>query len=120
MLQWTNTTSVISKYGTFSPFLFLPILFTVLPFNFVVSGVTSSKEYPVLILNAILFPILFKYILIEGLSIFSLYFFKIYLKLSWISDTEYDPSHNSNLSFYVGDDNLSLLLFYELFVCFHV
>ena len=43
ILQWTNTTLVISKCGTFPPFLFLVILFSVRPSNFIVSGVKSSK-----------------------------------------------------------------------------
>ena len=37
-----------------------------------------------------------------------------------MSDTEYDPSGNSNLSFHVGVDILNLLLLYELFMFFHV
>ena len=53
-------------------------------------------------LNVILFSILLTYICIEGLSIFSLYFFKIYPKQSSIFYTEYDPSVNSNSSFHVG------------------
>ena len=36
--------------------------------------------------------------------------FKNILKKIWISDAEYDPSGNSNLSFYVGADILNLLL----------
>ena len=43
ILQWTNTTSVISKWGPLSPFLSLVILFSVLPSNFIVSGVKSSR-----------------------------------------------------------------------------
>ena len=35
ILQWTNTTSFLSKRGTFSPFLFLVILLYVLPSNFI-------------------------------------------------------------------------------------
>ena len=42
------TTSVNSKCGTFSPFLSLVTLFSVLPCNFIVSGVKSSR-YAVLI-----------------------------------------------------------------------
>ena len=43
ILQWTNTTSVISKWGLFSPFLSLFISLLVLPSNFIVSGVNSSR-----------------------------------------------------------------------------
>ena len=66
MLQWTNFTSVISKWGTFSPILSLVILLLVLLCNFIVSGVTSWRWYPVFVLNIILFTILFMYILITG------------------------------------------------------
>ena len=76
MLQWTNTTSVVSKCGTFSPFLSLVILFSVLPSNFTVLGVKSSKLYPFLILTVILFSILFTCICINGLSVFSPCFLK--------------------------------------------
>ena len=61
---------------TFSSLLSLVILFSVIPINFIVSGVKSSKYYPVLILNVILFSILFTYIIIEGLSILSPGFFE--------------------------------------------
>ena len=37
--QYYNTTPVISRGGTFSLFLSLVILFSVLPINFMVSGV---------------------------------------------------------------------------------
>ena len=37
-----------------------------------------------------------------------------------MSDTEYDPSGNSNLSFHVGADILNSLLLYEFFMFFHV
>ena len=36
ILQWTNTTLVISKGGICSPFLSLVILLSVLPSNFIV------------------------------------------------------------------------------------
>ena len=62
ILQWTNTTFAISKFGTFSPFLFLVILFSAFPSYFIVSGV-NSRLYPVLVLNVIPFSILFTYIL---------------------------------------------------------
>ena len=102
ILKWTNTTSLSSRYGTFSLFLTLVILFSVLPSNFVVSGVKTSRLYPFIILNVILSSTLFTYIFTDGLSIFSPCFSKIYSKQSWISGTEYDPSGNSNLSFHVG------------------
>ena len=35
-----------------------------------------------------------------------------------MSDTEYDPSDDSSLSFHVGADILNLLLLYELFMFF--
>ena len=117
ILQWTNTTSLISKWGTFYPFLSLVILFLVLPRNFIVLGVKSSRCYLVLILNVILFSILFIYILIDGLSKFSPCFLRIYSKESWISDIKYDLSGNSNTSFYVGADTLNLLLLYGFSMC---
>ena len=62
---------VISKWDKFLPFSSLVILLLVLSSNITLSGVKRSIYYPVLILNMILFPILFAYIFIEGLSIFS-------------------------------------------------
>ena len=106
--QWTKTTSAISRCGTFLPFLSLVILFLVLPNNFIVSGVKSSRLYPFLILNITVFSILLTYICPDGLLISSPWFFEIYSKQSWISDTEYDTSGNSNLSFHVGADILNL------------
>ena len=67
-----------------------------------------------------LFSILFKYILINGLLVFPLCFFKIYSKESWIANPEYDPSFNSSLSFHVRDDILDLLLLCEVFMFFYV
>ena len=46
-------------------------------------------------------------------------FFKIYLKWSWISDTEYDPWGRSNFSFHVGTDILNSLFFYDFFIFLH-
>ena len=69
ILQRTNTASVISKWGTFSAILFLVILILVLPRNFIVSGIKSSRYYPVFILDVILFSILFTHILIAGLLV---------------------------------------------------
>ena len=66
--KWTNITSVISKWGLFSPFLSLVILFSELPSNFTVSGVKSSRWYAALILNAIPFSIVLIYIIAGGLS----------------------------------------------------
>ena len=68
--QWTNSTSVISRCGTFSPFLSFVILFSALPSSFIVSDVKSSRLYPSLILNVTLFSILFTYISTDGLLIF--------------------------------------------------
>ena len=39
--QWIKTTSEISKWGTFSPFLSLIVLLLVLPSNLIVSAVKS-------------------------------------------------------------------------------
>ena len=61
-----NTTSVISKRGTLSPFLSLFVFLLVLPSHFIVSGIKSLRKYLNLILNVILFSILFMHILIEG------------------------------------------------------
>ena len=59
ILKWTNTTPVIFEQGTFSPSLSLAMLFSSLVSNFIVSGVKSSRVYPVLILNVNLFSVLF-------------------------------------------------------------
>ena len=90
ILQWAYTTSVISKWGTFSPFLSSFILPLVLLSNFTISGVKCSREGLILILNVILFSILFTYIFTEGSPVTALYFLMVYSKYSWISDTEYD------------------------------
>ena len=37
-----------------------------------------------------------------------------------MSDIKYDPSGNLNSSLHVGADILNLLLFYKLFMFFHV
>ena len=84
ILQWTNTTFVISRCGTFSPFLSLVILFSLLPSNFTFSGAKSSRFYPSLILNAILFSI---FLHISVLVIYQ-YFFHAFLKyIQNINDT---------------------------------
>ena len=74
MLQWTNATSLISRWGKFSLLLSFVILFSVIPSNFIVSGIKSSRKYPSLILNVILFSVLFTYILNKGLSTFYVLF----------------------------------------------
>ena len=79
-LQWTNTTSVFSKLGTFSIFLSLVILFLLLARNFIFSGVKSLRWYPFFISNVILFSIWFQYILIERLSVFPPCFFLRYIQ----------------------------------------
>ena len=43
ILKLTNTTLVASKRDSFSPFLSLVILFLVLPSNYIVSGLKSSR-----------------------------------------------------------------------------
>ena len=45
-------------------------------------------------------------------------FLKIYLKQSWISDTEYDQSDNSSSSLHVGADILNLLFWYDFLTFF--
>ena len=67
MLQCTNTTCVISRCGTFSKFLSLDILLSVLPNSLIASGVKSSRWYPVLILYVILFSVLFTYIFLNDI-----------------------------------------------------
>ena len=85
----------------FSP---LVILFLVLSSNFRAPGVTCLRQYTVLILNVILIDTLFIYIIIGGLLI---------TISCWISDTDYDLSDNSNVSFHVGFDTLTLLFLYD-------
>ena len=82
ILQWVNTSSVISKWDTFLPFFFSFILLLLFPSIFIVSGVKGSIYYPVFISNVIIFSILFTYILIEGLPVFfSCFFFKYILEV---------------------------------------
>ena len=71
LLKWTNKTSVILRCSTFAPFLSLVILFSVCPSNLIVSYFKSSRLYQFLILNLILFFVLFTYIFTDGLSTFS-------------------------------------------------
>ena len=85
-------------------FTSLVILVLVLSSNFRVPGVTCLRQYTVLILNEILMDTLFAYILIGGLLI---------TISCWISDTDYDLSDNSNVSFHVGFYTLTLLFLYD-------
>ena len=91
---------------------------------FILSPIFSGLEFwsvnYILILYAILFSILFTYILIEGLSVFSPCFLKISSKQYWISDIEYYPSGNSNSWFLVGADILNLLFLYDFLIFLHV
>ena len=94
-----------------------------LPSNFIVSSVGSSKSYLVLnvivlILNVILFSVLFTNALIGGLPVSALYFLMVYSEKYWISDPEYEPSGNSNLSFHVGVNILNLLFSYDAAILF--
>ena len=57
-----------------------------------------------------MFPILLAHILIGGLLVFSSCVLIICSKQSWMYDTEYDPSGNSNLSVYVGTDVLEFIV----------
>lgn len=53
--QWNITTSLISSWGMFSPFLPLIISLLLLLISSIVSEIESSSYYPVFILNVILF-----------------------------------------------------------------
>ena len=103
-IQWTNTTSLISRCGTFSPFFSLVILYSVLPSNFIVSGVKSSRLYPFLILNVT--PYFQFYLHIFVLMVYQnlLHAFLKYARNNFYIYTGYDPSGNSNLSFHGGAD----------------
>ena len=72
--QYYNELILTSRCGPFSPFLSLVILFSVLPSNFIASGVKSSRLHPFLILNVILVSILFKYIFTDGLYFLHVFF----------------------------------------------
>ena len=65
------------------------------------------------ILFSYIFLCFIYYIIIEGLLVTPSCFLKIYLKKPWISDTEYDPSGNSNSSFHAWADILNLLILYD-------
>ena len=78
ILQWTDTFLVILKWGTFSPFSSLVILFLVVPSDVITSDMKNPRKYPFLILNVI--SLLFAYIIIGGLSVDSPNFLKIYSK----------------------------------------
>ena len=43
-------------------------------------------------------------------------FFNHTLKKSWISDTEYDPSGNSNSLFHVGADILNIVFVWRFYI----
>ena len=73
----TNVYKTLESYTWFLP---LAIFFSVLPSSFILSSFKGSRIYPVLILNVILFSILFTYILTDGLSLLCPCFFKIYSK----------------------------------------
>ena len=73
-----------------------------------------------MILDVILSSGLLMYIFSEGLPVFFPCFIKIYSKQFWIFDTEYDPSGNSDSSFYGRVDFLNLLFLYDYFILFHV
>ena len=111
---------MISKWGTFSPFSFLVILLLVLPSNFIVSTIKKFKTVP--FFNSKTNPIFYvrTYILNGRLSVTVWCFLITYSKQSWIPDTEYDPSDNSNLFFYVEVHVLNLLFLYDFFIFFHV
>ena len=47
-------------------------------------------------------------------------FFNIYLKKSWISDIEYDPSGNSNSSFNVAADTCYNLINQYIYIYIHI
>ena len=47
-------------------------------------------------------------------------FLMIYAHLSWISDTENDPSGNLNLSLHVASKISNLLFVLDVFIFFHV
>ena len=74
IIQWTNTTPVISRYF-FTVFIFGYFIFSA-PNHFIVSYVKSLRLYPLLILKRILFSIWFTYIFIGGLLIFYLCIYK--------------------------------------------
>ena len=74
MLQWSNISSLISRWGTFPPLLSLVILFSVFTTNVTVSSIRNSRENQVLILNVILFSVLFHIFELEHNSKYSVIF----------------------------------------------
>ena len=66
ILQRTSTTSAITKLGTFSQLLSPVILFLVLASNLIVWDTKNSRQNLVLVLNIIVFSVVFTYILIGG------------------------------------------------------
>ena len=106
ILQWTNTTSLILRCGTFSLFFSLVILFSVLPSNFIVSGVKSSRLYPFLILNVNPFSVIYIYIYWWFINIFLylkamlLYWFD-YIIVYFFSDFLWLIQRINNLSYFI-------------------
>ena len=78
ILQWTNTTSVISKLDTFSPFLSLVILLLLPPSNFIVSG-AKSLIYCLYFKCDFIFYFIYVCSYWRFISLFAM-FFKIYSK----------------------------------------
>ena len=100
ILHWTNTTSIGGNFCYFHSYLSYSVLLS----NFIAWGVKCLRQYPVLILNAILIDILFTNILVGG----------ILITIScWISDTDYYLSDSSNLIFHIRFDTWTLLFFYD-------
>ena len=105
--QWSNTNSVIFKWGTFS--LLLSFFLLLLSSNFIVWGVKSScfKFNQILLY----FQLLLIYIWIGSLSVIVSCFLIMHWKYLWLTDREYDLSSNSDPSFYVGANILNLLFY---------
>ena len=77
-LQCCNESILLQYFQVLVHFHRFCLFFSVLPSNFIVSGVKSSRLYPFLILNVILFLILLTYICTDGSSIFCPCFSKMY------------------------------------------
>ena len=94
-MQWTYTTSVISKWGTFLPF--------------------SSYTYKKFFLNSRYNSVFYCIYLCSYLRIIILFsmFFDDILKITWISDTQYNLPVISNSSFHVGDDILNFFFLHN-------
>ena len=114
ILQYINTTSVISKWNAFSLFLSFFVLLLVLPSNFIDNKIISCFNFK----SDSIFYLLYVYIywsIIVTNNLFSM-FFNTYSKYSWTSDTEYYPSANSNSSFHAQTNILELLFLYDFFL----